>query len=156
MDRDIGFTRAAVALSLTALLLGGCQQKPKIEQCWAQDTKQTAGALAQKAALGQLLEMTKSSWPAGKPFGDDERNFITQHFQFSLDSYYTIGADPVVGSYSCGATAKAAFTDADGKRHESREGLIDFNIYQSEGGHVVSIDTSKIPPFLASLNEQMN
>lgn len=122
------------------LLVGGCQEE-KIDSagCWSVDTKNSFVALAREGVLKALAAQGAGANLRGLN-ATEIKAFLDKGLTVTADTYHVVGADPKVGSLTCGANLSMRFDRPDGKHFSANGAPTTFQVFKGESGHVYSID----------------
>lgn len=118
-----------VAVAAT-VLLSGCTGKPKVEGCWAKDTKDVILDLTRQSAVEEIADELKEKQ---QPFDANTKAWVEKNMTITLKDFYVTDAN-ATGALSCGASADLVFVKDDKTKLVGSAKSFAFNVYPSENG----------------------
>lgn len=120
------------------LFLAACQ--PKLEECWAPETKASIDSLIKRNLINDIDKAINAA--NGKSFSKEDQDFYQRALAVKTDTYHAIDRSFFNESLTCGTNVSMKLTRTDNSTMEAGDAGIEFKIYKAENGKVFSIDNT--------------
>jgi hypothetical protein len=141
----------AVSIFAMAILLGGCNEGRKPEECWSADTKTLASNITKQIIVEQIEAIIKAG-QGGKPLTQEKKIQIEQSANVVLSDFYVYASMPEVQRLTCGTSVSLTYQAPDGTILAG-DTVSEFDVLRSESGFAVTIPRAALVALVTSLDQ---